>query len=589
MKTCIAAAPLLILWVLFALGDTGAALGKTQTPNPAKTDWPTEEISAKVQDELKRIIKNSLAGTPLPLGVAANATCTTLEATNLEVVRDDSDAQIYRLADGLDSQTLIRAKLPAGLSELLQPLRSTNEPNTAPQVQLRVKISRIRLSGNEVAAQALLFANGRTDAGAIQINTTLDTQWQLVDNAPTLQSISIAEYERAQLTSQQKWFQDATTALFAGDPAFTNQLTAGLGDWLNRIERFAGSSIYTRHGHALADVNGDGLTDLYLCQPGGLPNRLFLQGPDGRLTDHSAKSQVDWLNDTRSAVFVDLDNDGDQDLVLGTFVGAYVCENTGHGVFTKANKLPEIERDISSITAVDYDNDGDLDIHVCVYFSDATLAGKDPSSANVYDSRATGGTNVLYRNLLEKRTKPSGTLQFENVTKEVGLVEGNHRFSLAASWEDFDNDGDQDLYVANDFGINCLHRNEGGRFVNASKQLGVEDYGPGMSVGWGDFNRDGKPDLYISNMFSAAGNRVTRQEQFTSTAHGTSRKSFQRFNKGNSLYQFNGKQFEEVPGAAGAQNALWAWSSLLVDIDNDGWQDALVANGYITGPGGGDL
>jgi len=292
------------------------------------------------------------------------------------------------------------------------------------------------------------------------------------------------------------------------------------------------------------------------------------------------------LNETRSALFVDLDNDGDQDLVLGTFVGAFVCQNNGQGVFEKASQLPAIERDISSITAVDYDNDGDLDIQLCVYYSDATLEGKDSSSVNVYDARAKGGTNRLFRNLLEQRkTKPTSEFKFEDVTSEVGLVEGNNRFSLAASWEDFDNDGDQDLYIANDFGINCLHRNEGGRFVNASKELGVEDYGPGMSVGWGDFNRDGRPDLYVANMFSAAGNRVTRQDQFKSDAQGTTRQSFQRFNKGNSLYQFDGERFEEVPGAAGAENALWAWSSLLADIDNDGWQDAIVANGYITGPG----
>ena len=576
----------LLLLILVSLSHNFAVVGQT-------SDWPTEEISSQVQDGLKLIVKNSLHSSQLGSGIAPDATCTLLDAKDLDVIREEPDAQIYRLSKE-DQQALAGVGLSEGLSALLQPLvveaKDAVEGDGKSTAQFRLKISRIQLTKDSVSARALLFAHGQNDVGATQINAMLDTQWHLVKGKPILQNISIVSYERAQLASKQKWFQDATAALFEGDEVFEKQLTAGVGDWINRIERYAGSSIYTRHGHALADVNGDGLIDLYICQPGGLPNRLFIQTPDGRLVDHSAKSQVDWLNDTRSALFVDLDNDGDQDLVLGTFVGVFVCQNAGEGVFEKAQKLPKVGRDISSLSAVDYDNDGDLDIHACVYFSDATLAGSDPNSVNVYDNRSSGGVNLLFRNLLEQAdAKPSGKLKFEDVTTKVGLVEGNNRFSLSASWEDFDNDGDQDLYVANDFGINCLHRNDGGKFVNVSKELGVEDYGPGMSVGWGDFNRDGLPDLYVANMFSAAGNRVTRQDQFKVSAQGTTRQSFQRFNKGNSLYQFNGKRFEEVLNAAGAQNALWAWSSLLVDIDNDGWQDALVANGYITGPGGGDL
>jgi len=440
------------------------------------TDWPTEEVSSQVQDELKLIVKNSLNSAQLGSGVAQDATCSILKATDLEVIREEADAQIYRLSKK-DQQALASENLSTGLSELLRPLgdaAADGDEQTA--AKFRVKISRIKLAEDSVTARALLFAHGQTQSGATQINAMLDTQWRLIQSVPVLENISIVQYERAQLASKQKWFQDATATLFEGDEVFEKQLTAGVGDWINRIERYAGSSIYTRHGHALADVNGDGLVDLYLCQPGGLPNRLFMQTPNGRLVDHSAKSQIDWLNDTRSALFVDLDNDGDQDLVLGTFVGAFVCQNDGNGVFEKARKLPAIERDISSITAVDYDNDGDLDIHACVYFSDAAMAGLDPNSVNVYDSRASGGTNLLFRNLLEQSgANSTGELKFEDVTKEVGLVEGNNRFSLSASWEDFDNDGDQDLYVANDFGINCLHRNEGGKFVNVSKELGVED------------------------------------------------------------------------------------------------------------------
>jgi len=255
----------------------------------------------------------------------------------LEVVRDDSDAQSYRLALE-DRQALTSVKFSEGLASLLQPFRDNVAGKEQAMNLLRVKVPRIQLTDDSVSAEVLLFASGRTDAGAVQVNVTLHTQWSLVKRSPILQSISVVQYQKARLASKQKWFQDATAALFDSDQAFAEQLTAGLGDWTNRIERFAGSSIYGRHGHALADVNGDGLTDLYLCQPGGLPNRLFIQGSDGRLKDSSAASKIDWLNDTRSALFVDLDNDGDQDLVLGTFIGAFVCKNMGQGIFAGSRK-----------------------------------------------------------------------------------------------------------------------------------------------------------------------------------------------------------------------------------------------------------
>ena len=86
------------------------------------------------------------------------------------------------------------------------------------------------------------------------------------------------------------------------------------------------------HGLAVGDVNGDGLEDLYVCQSGGLPNRLFVQNDDGTATDMSASAGVDCLNTSSSALILDLDNDGDQDIVLGTFSHILILENDGSGV-----------------------------------------------------------------------------------------------------------------------------------------------------------------------------------------------------------------------------------------------------------------
>ena len=95
--------------------------------------------------------------------------------------------------------------------------------------------------------------------------------------------------------------------------------------------------------------------------------------------------------------------------------------------------------------------------------------------------------------------------------RRSGIDENNRRFSRSACWEDYDNDGDQDLYVANDFGRNNLYRNDGGHFDRRCRLAGdVEDSAAGMSAAWGDFNRDGNMDIYVANMFSSAGSRITR-------------------------------------------------------------------------------
>jgi len=174
------------------------------------------------------------------------------------------------------------------------------------------------------------------------------------------------------------------------------------------------------------------------------------------------------------------------------------------------------------------------------------------------------------------------------------LYQNNHRFSFATAWEDYDNDGDLDLYVANDFGRNVLFRNdlneEGRRFTDVSRQAGVEDIAAGMSVTWGDYNHDGWMDLYVSNMFSSAGSRITSQSQFKRDEDDQTRKDIQRHARGNSLFENQGDgTFRDVSVDAAVTMGRWAWGSLFVDINNDGWEDLYVANGFFTTPDTGDL
>jgi hypothetical protein len=259
-----------------------------------------------------------------------------------------------------------------------------------------------------------------------------------------------------------------------------------------------------------------------------------------------------------------------------------IAENDGTGKFTLRTSVV-VDTDSFSLSASDFDADGDLDIYVCGY----DVRKDEPTDRSLpfpipYHDAKNGGRNALLRN--------EGDFRFADVTDTVGLAENNSRFSMAAAWDDFDNDGDVDLYVANDFGRNNLYRNDGGRFVDIAATAGVEDHASGMSVAWGDFNRDGNVDIYVGNMFSAAGNRVTYQRRFSHGVGDETVSFLQRMARGNTLFANVGDgTFNDVSDAQHVTMGRWAWGSQFVDITNDGWLDLVIANGYITNEDNNDL
>jgi hypothetical protein len=171
--------------------------------------------------------------------------------------------------------------------------------------------------------------------------------------------------------------------------------------------------------------------------------------------------------------------------------GLILAANDGQGVFQPKSLKLLPEAQAISLAAADFDNDGDLDIYTCCY---ARRAAPDLQARPIpYHDANNGGRDLLFRNDLGFR--------FTNVTKKVGLDERNHRFSLACAWEDHDNDGDQDLFVANDFGRDNLYRNDGGRFTEVAPQAGVDDVSAGMSAAWGDYNHDGWMDFDSATIF----------------------------------------------------------------------------------------
>ena len=441
----------------------------------------------------------------------------------------------------------------------------------------------------ELARARVLVECARIEeAGVVEQHAEWLTIWRRSEsgNQLVLSSVQLQRFEQSEGAG--KLFSDCTESILGGNESYRRQLQLGYPYWLQRIQDTRQMTLLGTPGTALGDVNGDGLEDLYLCQPGGLPNRLFVQQEDGSVRDTTEESGTGWVESCRSALLVDLDNDGDQDLVVVSYARLILSRNDGTGRFSVAG-IMEIGIGAMGVSAADYDRDGDLDLYVCHYSrgdldleAGATVIGS--GGRFVYHDANNAGRNYLYRNDIR-----SDSWDFRDVTAEVGLDVNNRRFSLAAAWEDYDNDGDQDLYVANDFGRNNLYRNNNGKFTDIAPAVQGEDRASGMSVSWGDVDRDGLMDLYVANMFSAAGNRIAPQAGFSPGSSEETRKALLRFARGNTLLLQKGEEFTDASEELGVTMGRWAWSSMFADINSDGWDDLLVANGYITTPDTGDL
>lgn len=447
----------------------------------------------------------------------------------------------------------------------------------------------IAATADGFATTARTEVGHRDDDGRVWAEiSTVRHRWRLLEDG-SIELVSTSEEGVHVASSNAPWFSDQTEKVIGAAPAFEDHLAQGLDHWLSRVEAAHGIDAFIRNGMALGDADGDGRDDLYLCQPGGLPNRLFLHRPDGTAVETTGAG-TDYLDHTSSALFVDLDNDGDQDLALATPAGIVLLENEGGAKFADRGTLRTDSSDCHSLTAADFDLDGDLDLYLTFALGDL-LEGEEVGEFRFHDARD-GGRNQLFGN--------DGGWSFSELTDAVGLGEGNDRHSLAAAWADYDLDGDPDLYVANDYGPNQLYRNDtepgvgkrpepdGRSFVEVAAQARVQDFGAGMSASWGDYDGDGLIDLYVGNMFSNAGRRITGQAGFLGVADDGLLEIYKRFAKGNTLFR-QGPQGAFHERDAGVEMGRWAWSSVFADLDNDGWEDLFVANGYITGPESDDL
>ncbi len=339
------------------------------------------------------------------------------------------------------------------------------------------------------------------------------------------------------------------------------------------------------NGIAVADVDGDGLYDIYFVnQVGG--NELWKNLGGGKFKNITKEAGVGMPGRISvSASFADIDNDGTQDLFVTTVLGGNVLfKNDGHGHFRDITKEAGLDLVSHSSGAVffDYNDDGLLDLLVC-NVGKYTSEKKGAQGQYIGLPDAFGGHlhpqrfeyPVLYKNL--------GHDRFKDVTAEAGLRPTG--WCGDATFTDPKGKGFPDLFILNMQGHDHYLENEGGKqFVDKTEQYFPKTPWGAMGVKFFDFDNDGRMDLIVTDMHSDMSESVgPEREKMKSTMRWpdsfTQAASHDDYIWGNAFYhRLENGQYEEISDRIGVEN-YWPWGVSVGDLNADGWDDIFIASG----------
>jgi hypothetical protein len=377
--------------------------------------------------------------------------------------------------------------------------------------------------------------------------------------------------------------EKATPALFEKVSAVSSGV-----DFLNELEYDSKFNIYTYRnfynggGVALGDVNNDGLLDIYFTG-NKVSNRLYINKGDFQFEDATETAGVAGARAWSTGVsLADVDGDGWLDI--------YVCNsgdidgdnkqnelfmNNGDGTFTdRAEEFGLADQGFSTHAAFfDYDKDGDLDVYLLN--NSYKAIGSFNLMQNERPRRDNVGGDKLFRN-------DNG--QFVDVSEKAGIYGSIIGFGLGVTVGDVNDDNWQDIFISNDFfERDYLYiNNQDGTFSEVLENSMQTISAASMGADMADINNDARPDIFVTDMLPEPDERlkqVTTFESWDRHHFGYQNGYHYQFSR-NMLHVNNGNgTFSELGRLAGIEATDWSWGALFFDMDNDGLKDLFVANG----------
>ncbi|MBE9517808.1 MAG: CRTAC1 family protein, partial [Bacteroidetes bacterium] len=341
-------------------------------------------------------------------------------------------------------------------------------------------------------------------------------------------------------------------------------------------------NFYNGGGVALGDVNDDGLMDIFLTANMG-PNVLYLNKGDFKFEDISEQAGISGHGEwSTGASLADVNGDGWTDI--------YVCNsgnvegderhnelyiNNGDLSFTeRAAEFGIDDRGYSTHGAFfDYDHDGDLDLYLLN--NSFKAIGSFDLSENQRQIRDSIGGDKLFRN---------DNMHFTDVSEEAGIYASTIGFGLGVTVGDIDQDGWMDIYISNDFfERDYIYINNGdGTFRETLTTMMPCISAASMGADMADINNDHFPEIFVTDMIPEHDARLKTKTTFDSwDSYKSNYENGYHHQFTRNMLQLNNTDgtFSEIGRLAGVYATDWSWGALILDLDNDGLKDIFVANG----------